>query len=77
MLSEAEEFYKVALQYVAYTPLDTLPKQEVVGLAFDLGIAALLGENIFNFGDLVHFGVLCHRLTVVVGASTYGGSSRN
>jgi 26S proteasome regulatory subunit N9 len=53
LLSEPEEFYKSALQYVAYTPLDTLPKAEVAGLAFDLGLAALLGENIFNFGDLL------------------------
>eukprot|EP01126_Amoeba_proteus_P034285 TRINITY_DN3409_c0_g1_i15.p1 TRINITY_DN3409_c0_g1~~TRINITY_DN3409_c0_g1_i15.p1 ORF type:complete len:227 (-),score=43.04 TRINITY_DN3409_c0_g1_i15:893-1573(-) len=52
-VGEPEEFYKSALQYVAYTQIDNIPKEELTNLAFDLGIAALLGEKIFNFGDLV------------------------
>jgi len=58
VLGEPEEFYKAALQYVAYTPLDSLSKLELSNLAFDLGIAALLGENIFNFGDLLEHPII-------------------
>lgn len=46
-------FYQYALLYVGYTQLDTVPQDVLLGLAFDLGVAALVGETIFNFGDLV------------------------
>jgi hypothetical protein len=46
-------FYNYALLYVGYTQLDTVPKEKLLGLAFDLGVAALVGDTIFNFGDLV------------------------
>jgi 26S proteasome regulatory subunit N9 len=57
-LNEPENFYKYAIQYVGYTQLDQLPKEKLVGLAFDLGIAALVGETIFNFGDLLEHPVI-------------------
>jgi len=46
-------FYNYALLYVGYTQLDTVPKEKLLGLAFDLGVAALVGDTIFNFGDLL------------------------
>jgi hypothetical protein len=48
-------FYQYALLYVGYTQLDTVPQGVLLGLAFDLGVAALVGDTIFNFGDLVWF----------------------
>jgi len=57
-LNDPQNFYKYAIQYVGYTQLDTLPKDKLVVLAFDLGMAALLGETIFNFGDLLEHPVI-------------------
>ncbi|CAI5467456.1 unnamed protein product [Closterium sp. Yama58-4] len=47
------EFYKSALLYLAYTSVDTLTDPFKLDLAVDLSLAALLGENIYNFGELL------------------------
>ncbi|KAL6651311.1 hypothetical protein ACP70R_010236 [Stipagrostis hirtigluma subsp. patula] len=52
------EFYKSALLYLAYTTVESLSKLFKQDLAFDLSLAALLGENIYNFGEL-----LAHPIT--------------
>jgi 26S proteasome regulatory subunit N9 len=52
-LGSAEEFYKNSLLYLAYTPLDSLSDAQKQALAFDLGLAALCGEKIFQFGELL------------------------
>jgi len=57
-LNDPENFYKYAIQYVGYTQLDSLPKEKLVALAYDLGVAALVGETIFNFGDLLEHPVI-------------------
>lgn len=50
---EFAEFYKSALMYLAYTSVDTLSEPFKLDLAFDLSLAALLGDNIYNFGELL------------------------
>jgi 26S proteasome regulatory subunit N9 len=47
------EFYKSALTYLTYANLEHIPANEQMALAFDLGIAALIGESIYNFGELL------------------------
>lgn len=47
------DFYRNALTYLTYANLETIPAAEQMTLAFDLGIAALIGESIYNFGELV------------------------
>lgn len=47
------EFHKSALLYLAYTSLDTLSEPFKLDLAVDLSLAALLGEKIYNFGELL------------------------
>eukprot|EP00741_Cyanophora_paradoxa_P004426 tig00000802_g4296.t1 len=47
------DFYKNALLFLSYTPLESIPQKEKQELAFDLGIAALVGEGIYNFGELL------------------------
>ncbi len=46
-----------ALKYlsnaVAYTPLESLSDSQKQALAFDLGLAALCGEKIYQFGELL------------------------
>lgn len=47
------DFYKTGLQYLAYAQMETVDKQERAALAFDLALAALVGDEVYNFGDLV------------------------
>ncbi|PKA66227.1 hypothetical protein AXF42_Ash006924 [Apostasia shenzhenica] len=50
---EFAEFYKSALLYLAYTEVDSLSDTFKLDLAFDLSLSALLGDNIYNFGELL------------------------
>ena len=48
-----EAYYREAIQYVAYTSLSDLSQEENYNLATDLSLAALTGEGVFNFGEVV------------------------
>ncbi|KAL3762880.1 hypothetical protein ACHAWU_001027 [Discostella pseudostelligera] len=48
-----EAYYREAIQYVAYTSLNELSQAERFHLATDLSLAALTGEGVFNFGEVV------------------------
>lgn len=50
---EFAEFYKSALLFLAYTTVESLSEPFKLDLAFDLSLAALLGDNIYNFGELL------------------------
>ncbi|GKV10622.1 hypothetical protein SLEP1_g21962 [Rubroshorea leprosula] len=50
---EFAEFYKNALLYLAYTSVDSLSDSFKLDLASDLSLSALLGDNIYNFGELL------------------------
>uniref|UniRef100_A0A7N0UZ13 PCI domain-containing protein n=1 Tax=Kalanchoe fedtschenkoi TaxID=63787 RepID=A0A7N0UZ13_KALFE len=50
---EFSEFYKSALLYLAYTSVESLSESFKLDLAFDLSLSALLGDNIYNFGELL------------------------
>jgi len=50
---EFAEFYKSALLYLAYMSVESLSESFKLDLAFDLSLSALLGENIYNFGELL------------------------
>jgi 26S proteasome regulatory subunit N9 len=47
------KFYKNALLFLSYTSVDKMSKDEKLVLAFDMGLAALLGDSIYNFGELL------------------------
>eukprot|EP01133_Synstelium_polycarpum_P003776 gene3776-4355_t len=51
--NQPSEFYQNALMYLSYCKLETLSAEAQSSLAFDLGIAALVGENVYSFGDLI------------------------
>jgi 26S proteasome regulatory subunit N9 len=53
------EFYRNSLMYLVYTPIETIPLSEQQSLAFDMGIAALISPDIYNFGELVKLLLLC------------------
>lgn len=47
------DFFKNALQFLAYTTPESLSEAEQNHWAFDIGIAALIGEDIYNFGEVL------------------------
>ncbi|XP_010494676.1 PREDICTED: 26S proteasome non-ATPase regulatory subunit 13 homolog A-like isoform X1 [Camelina sativa] len=55
---EFSDFYKSALLYLAYTSVEDLSESFKLDLAFDLSLSALLGENIYNFGELLAHPIL-------------------
>jgi 26S proteasome regulatory subunit N9 len=52
------EFYRSTLQYLTYTPVDTLSSTEQCEIARDLCLAACAAESIFTFGELLQHPVL-------------------
>jgi len=54
----AAEFYQKALLLLAYAPLDQMSQDEKLTISFDLGIAALVGEGLYNFGELLEHPVV-------------------
>ncbi|GMI37906.1 hypothetical protein TrRE_jg12389, partial [Triparma retinervis] len=48
-----EAFYKSALMYISYTDAGTLSPSETQNLATDVSLAALTGEGVYNFGEVV------------------------
>lgn len=56
--NQAGEFYKNALLYLSYCKLETLSQEVQSSLAIDLCIAALIGDTVFSFGDLIVHPVL-------------------
>lgn len=51
--AEYAQYYKSALLYLACVNNDDLSDKEKAERAYDLAISALLGEMIYNFGELV------------------------
>jgi 26S proteasome regulatory subunit N9 len=54
----AAEFYKYALLLLAYEPLSQMTQADALSISFDLGIAALVGEGLYNFGELLEHPVV-------------------
>ncbi|EFC46710.1 26S proteasome subunit RPN9b [Naegleria gruberi] len=57
-IDDPNEFYKNELLYLAYTPIEEIPFIEQQSIAFDLGIASLLGDSIYNFGEFLQHPVV-------------------
>jgi len=49
-----EAYYTQAIQYLHYTPLDSISHGSKLKIATDLSLAALTGEGVYNFGEVVH-----------------------
>lgn len=50
---DQENFYKASLQFLAYTPASELSADEKKQWSIKMGMAVLLGKNIFNISELV------------------------
>lgn len=60
------EFYKSSLQYLAFISSDQLPAEQKLTLAVDISLAGLLGDNVYNFGEL-----LLHPIVTVLDESPH------
>lgn len=60
------EFYKNSLMYMSYVSSETLPVEFKLRLAIDVSLAALLGEHIYNFGQLLQ-----HPIVSVLSSSPF------
>ncbi|ETW02801.1 hypothetical protein H310_05288 [Aphanomyces invadans] len=49
----ADKFYKSALMFLAYSLYDDIKPAERFALAVNISIAALTGEDVFNFGEVL------------------------
>ncbi|OQS02832.1 26S proteasome non-ATPase regulatory subunit 13 [Thraustotheca clavata] len=49
----ADKFYKSALMFLAYSLYEDIKPAERFSLAINLSVAALTGENVFNFGEVL------------------------
>ena len=49
-----DAFYNDALMYLSYTNVNDIPKEDAYTLATDLSLAALTGEGVFHFGEVVN-----------------------
>ncbi|CAF3397161.1 unnamed protein product [Rotaria socialis] len=52
------EYYQNALKYLGCIDLSIIPLKEKAERAFNLGLAALLAENVYNFGEILQHPVL-------------------
>lgn len=52
------DYYRASLHFLGCTELDSLAKEERIEKAFHLSLAALLGKDIFNFGELLAHPIL-------------------
>lgn len=52
------EYYRTALRYLGCIEISELPDQELKKHACDLSIAALIAEDVFNFGELLAHPIL-------------------
>ena len=53
LVGPAQEFYSAALLYLSYTSVDELSAEEKYVLATDMALAAITGDDIFNFGEVI------------------------
>eukprot|EP01026_Neomeris_dumetosa_P040872 TRINITY_DN3379_c0_g1_i7.p2 TRINITY_DN3379_c0_g1~~TRINITY_DN3379_c0_g1_i7.p2 ORF type:complete len:308 (-),score=27.89 TRINITY_DN3379_c0_g1_i7:286-1080(-) len=66
-LQNFSDYYRAALMYLCYVESDKLPTPYKLSLAVDVSLSALLGDNVYNFGEL-----LLHPIVKVLESSEYG-----
>ncbi|KAG9403846.1 26S proteasome non-ATPase regulatory subunit 13 [Aphanomyces cochlioides] len=53
VVGPADKFYKSSLMFLAYSLYEDIKPAERFALAINISIAALTGENVFNFGEVL------------------------
>ncbi|KAL1470827.1 hypothetical protein MTO96_024003 [Rhipicephalus appendiculatus] len=57
-MGDHQAYYRDALRFLGCTPLERIPLEEQRQRAFALCLAALLGEGVYNFGELLAHPIL-------------------
>jgi 26S proteasome regulatory subunit N9 len=57
-VQNSSKFFSHSILYLTYTPLDNIPQAEQLKLATEVGISALLGDAVYNFGELLQHPIL-------------------
>lgn len=57
-MGDHQAYYRDALRFLGCTPLERIPVEEQRQRAFALCLAALLGEGVYNFGELLAHPIL-------------------
>eukprot|EP00999_Lentomonas_sp_LEN2_P002891 NODE_755_length_1217_cov_104.701835_g715_i0.p1 GENE.NODE_755_length_1217_cov_104.701835_g715_i0~~NODE_755_length_1217_cov_104.701835_g715_i0.p1 ORF type:complete len:376 (+),score=34.53 NODE_755_length_1217_cov_104.701835_g715_i0:69-1196(+) len=55
---EWTEHYEAVLSYIVWCDLQALPESEIQQLALSVGVSALIGQRIYNFGELLNTSVM-------------------
>ncbi|XP_077999881.1 26S proteasome non-ATPase regulatory subunit 13-like [Glandiceps talaboti] len=58
LMGSHADYYRDALRYLGCVEIQDIPAEEQAQRAFNLGLAALLGEGVYNFGELLAHPVL-------------------
>lgn len=58
VMGNHSEYYQNALKYLGCVDNSSIPVKEKAERAFNLGLAALLAENVYNFGEILQHPVL-------------------
>jgi 26S proteasome regulatory subunit N9 len=58
VMGDHSEYYQNALKYLGCIDNASIPLKEKAERAFNLGLAALLAENVYNFGEILQHPVL-------------------
>lgn len=53
LVGPPQEFYSAALMYLSYTSMDSISTEAKYILATDILLAAITGDDIYNFGEVV------------------------
>lgn len=54
----ATRFFDSAIMYLAHTPVEQIPAAEQLQLASAVGLAAIVGQRVYNFGELLQHPVV-------------------
>ncbi|VDI71647.1 26S proteasome regulatory subunit N9 [Mytilus galloprovincialis] len=58
LMGNHADYYKEALRYLGCMQMEDITASEQVERAFNLGLAAVLGEGVYNFGELLAHPIL-------------------
>lgn len=57
-----ELYFSNTLSYISYTPVDEILPEDRITISVNISIAALIGKNIYNFGEILQAPVFKHLI---------------
>ncbi|KAK0064537.1 26S proteasome non-ATPase regulatory subunit 13 [Biomphalaria pfeifferi] len=58
LMGNHAQYYQEALRFLGCTELNDMPRAEQAERAFNIGLAAIIGEGVYNFGELLAHDIL-------------------